>query len=151
MPLHSAMIDGVQVAGFRYIVYGTKRGHVSSHRTKRAAFRSLAEDARKCMANANPSDAQVYRWRDKWEVVNPDASLNLVEDAIKANGVSENEYARTIRSDSSAILESLVTELTPADLDRFLTAQGFKLSSSYHTTLRMLKEVALSRRSKWKH
>jgi hypothetical protein len=37
MALHTAMIDGVQVPGFRYVVYGAKRGYVSTHRTKRAA------------------------------------------------------------------------------------------------------------------
>jgi DNA-binding transcriptional regulator PaaX len=67
------MIGGVQVPGFRYVVYGTKRGQVSTHRTKRAAFRSLAEDARKCMKEEKPSDAQVYRWREKWELVISDS------------------------------------------------------------------------------
>ena len=69
MPLHSAMIGGVQVPGFRYVVYGLNRGYVSTHQTKRAALRSLAEDARKCMRDGKPSDAQVYRWRDGWELV----------------------------------------------------------------------------------
>ena len=62
MPLHSSMIGGVQVAGFRYVVYGPKRGAVSTHRTKRAAFRSLAEDSRERMRLNSPSDAQVYFW-----------------------------------------------------------------------------------------
>lgn len=63
MPLHSAMIGGVQVAGFRYAVYGLTRGFVSTHRTKRAAFRSLASDARQRMREGHPSDALVYFWR----------------------------------------------------------------------------------------
>jgi hypothetical protein len=60
------MISGVQVPGFRYVVYGPTRGFVSTHRTKRAALRSLAEDARRCMKAGTPSDAQVYRWRNGW-------------------------------------------------------------------------------------
>jgi hypothetical protein len=66
MAQHTAMIDGVQVPGGRYVVYGKKRGFVSSHRTKRAAYGSLVEDSRKGMQTDNPSDAQVYRWRDGW-------------------------------------------------------------------------------------
>lgn len=66
MPLHTAMIDGVQVPGFRYIVHGRTRGLVSTHRTKRAALRSLAKDARERMRTGQPSDAQVHRWRDGW-------------------------------------------------------------------------------------
>src|SRR5262245_18768254 len=69
MALHSARIGGVQVAGTRYVVYGVKRGFVSTHRTKRAALRSLAEDASKCQEAGQPSDAQVYHWCDGWEVV----------------------------------------------------------------------------------
>lgn len=46
MALHSAMIGGVQVSGFRYVVFGAKRELVSTHRTKKAALRALAEDAR---------------------------------------------------------------------------------------------------------
>lgn len=46
VPLHSAMIDGVQVPGLQYVVYGHQRGHVSTHRSRRAALRALAEDAR---------------------------------------------------------------------------------------------------------
>jgi hypothetical protein len=68
--LHTAMIAGVQVPGFRYVVFGLKRGYVSTHRTKRAALRSLAEDARTRMKAGQPSDAQVYRWRDGWVLVN---------------------------------------------------------------------------------
>ena len=66
MPLHTAMIGRVQVPGFRYVVYGAKCGYVSTHRTKRAAERSLAEDARVCMRAGRPSDAVIYRWRDGW-------------------------------------------------------------------------------------
>ena len=71
MPHHTAMIDGIQVPGFRYVVHGQTRGYVSTHRTKRAAFRSLAEDARKCIKDGKPSDAHVYRWRDAWVLVQP--------------------------------------------------------------------------------
>src|SRR5690348_15157674 len=77
--LHSSMIGGVQVAGFRYVVYGPGRGLVSTHRTKRAAFRSLAQDARARMAEGRPSDAQVYRWRDGWVVVGQEVDVELVE------------------------------------------------------------------------
>lgn len=69
MALHTAMINGVQVPGSRYVIYGPKRGYVSTHRTKRAALRALAEDARQCMRAGQPSDAQVYRWRDGWHLV----------------------------------------------------------------------------------
>jgi hypothetical protein len=60
------MIDGVQVPGGRYVVYGKRRGYVSTHRTKRAAYRALVEDSKKGMRAGTPSDAQVYRWRDRW-------------------------------------------------------------------------------------
>lgn len=66
MAQHTAMIDGVQVPGLRYVIYGKRRGYVSTHRTKRAAYRSLVEDSRKGMREGSPSDAQVYRWRDGW-------------------------------------------------------------------------------------
>lgn len=75
MPLHSAMISGVQVAGVRYAVYGLTRGFVSTHRTKRAAFRSLAEDSRRRMKEGQPSDALVYFWRDGWVQVGDDGKL----------------------------------------------------------------------------
>ncbi len=52
--------------GFRYVVYGVTRGYVSTHRTKRAALRSLAEDAWACMRAGNPADALVYFWRGSW-------------------------------------------------------------------------------------
>jgi hypothetical protein len=79
MALHTAMSDGVQVAGFRYVVYGTKRGLVSTHRTKRAAERSLAEDARRCTRAGTPSDALVYRWRDGWFLEGREYDVELVE------------------------------------------------------------------------
>jgi hypothetical protein len=81
MPLHSSMIGGVQVPGFRYVVYGPKRGYVSTHRTKKAAQRSLSEDVRKCITSGTPSDAEVYRWRDdEWELVGPEVDVELVEE-----------------------------------------------------------------------
>lgn len=79
MALHTAMIGGVQVPGFRYVVYGAKRGYVSTHRTKRAADRSLAEDARKCMKSGTPSDALIYRWRNGWELIGQEFDVELVE------------------------------------------------------------------------
>jgi len=90
MPLHSAMIGGVQVAGFRYIVYGPKRGVVSTHRTKKAAFRSLAEDARERMRLLAPSDAQVYFWRASlraWELVGVECDVELVEETSLPDAV----------------------------------------------------------------
>jgi hypothetical protein len=66
MALHTAKIEGVQVPGYRYVVFGRQRGYVSTHRTKLAANRALAEDSRKCLRAGNPSDALVYRWRDGW-------------------------------------------------------------------------------------
>jgi hypothetical protein len=69
MAMHTAMIDGIQVPGNRYLVYGKKRGWVSAHRTKRAANRALLEDSRKGMADGTPSDAQVYQWREGWVLV----------------------------------------------------------------------------------
>jgi hypothetical protein len=79
MALHTAMIDGAQVPGYRYVVYGTKRGYVSTHRTKRAAEWSLAEDARTHMRAGTPSDALVYRWRDGWVAVGEACNVELVE------------------------------------------------------------------------
>lgn len=86
------MIGGVQVAGFRYVVYGTKRGFVSTHRTKKAALRSLAVDARERMRLLSPSDAQVYFWRASaraWELVGEDFDVDLVEEASKPDAVFE--------------------------------------------------------------
>lgn len=83
MSLHSAMIGGVQVPGFRYVVYGPARGYVSTHRTKRAALRSLAEDARGRMQAGTPSDAQVYHWQKGWVLVGQEGfaqvNVELVE------------------------------------------------------------------------
>ena len=80
MALHTAMIGGIQVPGFRYVVYGPKRCYVSTHRTKRAANRSLAEDARRCMKAGTPSDAQVYRWREGWvPLTREEVNAELVE------------------------------------------------------------------------
>lgn len=79
MALHTAMIDGVQVPGYRYVVYGTKRGYVSTHRTKAAAERSLAEDSRMRMRAGTPSDAVVYRWRDGWVQLGHEVNVELVD------------------------------------------------------------------------
>ena len=90
MPLHTAIIGGVQVAGFRYVVYGIKRGYVSTHRTKRAALRSLAEDARERMRLSSPSDAQVYFWRAAvraWELVGVESDVELVEETSQPDAV----------------------------------------------------------------
>lgn len=90
MPLHSGPIGGVQVAGFRYVVYGTKRGFVSTHRTKRAALRALAEDARKRVRMRSPSDAQVHFWRASvraWELVGVECDVELVEEAPRPDAV----------------------------------------------------------------
>jgi hypothetical protein len=84
------MIGGVQVAGFRYVVYGPKRGLVSTHRTKRAALRSLAEDARERMRLSSPSDAQVYFWRASaraWELVGVESDVELVEETPRPDTV----------------------------------------------------------------
>ncbi len=69
MAINTGLIDGVQVPGNRYIVYGKQRGFVATHRTKRAAYRSLVEDSRAKMKDGKPSDAQVYFWRKGWELV----------------------------------------------------------------------------------
>ena len=80
MALHTAMIGGVEVPGFRYVVYGPKRGYVSTHRTKAAAFRSWAEAARARMRAGGPSDAEVYRWPDGgWELVGPEVTVELAD------------------------------------------------------------------------
>lgn len=79
MPLHTAMIGGVQVPGFRYVVYGTVRGYVSTHWTKRAAEGALAEDAQKQLQASTWSDALIYRWRDGWELVGKELDVELVE------------------------------------------------------------------------
>ncbi|HYH67259.1 MAG TPA: hypothetical protein VD866_21360 [Urbifossiella sp.] len=78
MALHTALIGGVQVPGFRYVVYGTIRGYVSTHRTKRAAERALAEDARKQLRAGTWSDALIYRWREGWELVGKDLEVELI-------------------------------------------------------------------------
>lgn len=88
MALRTAIIHGVQVPGFCYVVYGEKRGYVSTHRTKRAAERSLAEDARKCMNAGNPSDALIYRWRDGWILVGQEFDVELVELPEESGGFS---------------------------------------------------------------
>ena len=77
MALHAGMIGGVQVAGYRYVVYGPGRGLVSTHRTKRAAFRSLALDSRSRMAAGTPSDAGVYRWKDGWAMIGESEVVDL--------------------------------------------------------------------------
>jgi len=64
MALHSSLIGGVQVAGGRYVVFGPARGFVSSHRHKRMAFKSRASDSRQRQRAGQPSDAQVYFWKD---------------------------------------------------------------------------------------
>ena len=90
MPLHSGMIGRIQVAGFRYVVYGQNRGFVSTHRTKRAALRLLAEDARERMRLLAPSDAQVYFWRASvrtWELVGVECDVELVEESTKPDAV----------------------------------------------------------------
>jgi len=77
------MIGGVQVAGFRYVVYGTRRGLVSTHRTRRAALRSLANDARERMQQNAPSDALVYFWRaalGRWELAGESNGVELVDE-----------------------------------------------------------------------
>jgi hypothetical protein len=69
MAINSGLIDGVQIAGNRYIVFGKHRGFVSTHRTKRAAYRSLVGDSRAKMEDGHPSDAQVYHWQGGWVLV----------------------------------------------------------------------------------
>ena len=79
MALHTAMIGGIQVLGSRYVIYGAKRGYISTHRTKRAAERALVDDTRRCMKAGTPSDAEVYRWLDGWELVTLQVAVELVE------------------------------------------------------------------------
>lgn len=80
MALHTAMIGGVQVPGFRYVVYGPKRGYVSTHRTKKAALHSLAEDARARMRAGDPSDAEVYHWCDGgWALIGLEVDVELID------------------------------------------------------------------------
>jgi hypothetical protein len=50
------------------------------HRTKRAALRALAEDARARMRAGDPSDAEVYHWCDGgWELVGAEVDVELVD------------------------------------------------------------------------
>ena len=80
MAINTAMIDGVQIPGKRYIVFGKKRGYVSTHRTKQAVDRALVEDSRKRLADGNPSDAIIYRWRNGWVPLGEDeVNVELVE------------------------------------------------------------------------
>lgn len=73
------MIGGVQVSGFRYVAFGAKRGPVSTHRTKKAALRALAEDARARTRAGDQSDAEVYQWRgDGWVPLVPEVNVKLV-------------------------------------------------------------------------
>lgn len=60
MALRSTMTRGVQMPGFRYVVFGAERGYVSTQRTKRAAARPLAEGARARMGGGTPCDALAY-------------------------------------------------------------------------------------------
>lgn len=69
MAINTGLIDGVQIAGNRYIVFGKQRGFVSTHQTKRAAYRSLVGDSRRKKEEGTPSDAQVYFWRGGWVLV----------------------------------------------------------------------------------
>lgn len=69
MAINTGLINGVQIAGNRYIVFGKQRGFVSTHRTKRAAYRSLVADSRAKMEEGKPSDAQVYHWQNGWVLV----------------------------------------------------------------------------------
>lgn len=80
MAINTAMIDGMQIPGRRYIVYGRFRGFVSTHQTKRAAYRALVEDSRAQLAKGEPSDAIIYRWRTGWVPVGEDeVNVELVD------------------------------------------------------------------------
>ena len=69
MAINTGLIDGIQIPGNRYIVFGKQRGFFSTHRTKRAAYRSLVDDSRVKMKEGAPSDAQVYFWKGGWVLV----------------------------------------------------------------------------------
>jgi hypothetical protein len=72
---------------------------------------------------------------------------SLIEEAIRAKGPSYSEAsARTLRTDTLAILEAIVAEADEAGVAGALERQGFRSSGSYLTTLRTLAAVALSRR-----
>jgi hypothetical protein len=58
-----------RAAPHQYIVFGSVRGLVSSHRTIAAAERALERDQRGCRAQGGYSDATVYEYRDGgWSV-----------------------------------------------------------------------------------
>ena len=72
---------------------------------------------------------------------------NLIDEAIKRKGEGYADASKsTFRSDSMAILESLVAEADEDAVMAALVRQGFRESSSYRTTLKALAEVARSRR-----
>jgi len=73
---------------------------------------------------------------------------SLIEEAIEAKGSSYAESsAQTFRTDSLAILESLVAEVDDATVKAAIERQGFRWSQAYLTTLNALAEVARSRRA----
>ena len=72
---------------------------------------------------------------------------SLIDEAIERKGEAYAETSKsTFRSDSMAILESLVAEADEEAVMAALVRQGFRESTSYRTTLRALAEVARSRR-----
>jgi hypothetical protein len=66
-----SQIAGMTVASdARYIVYGSVRGLVSSHRTRNGAFCSCRRDQAGCERQGGYSDASVYaQTPGGWELV----------------------------------------------------------------------------------
>jgi len=61
----------------RYIVYGSVRGLVSSHRTEVGALASAARDQQGCRIQGGYSDASVYEWSDDsgWVIIHAEEGL----------------------------------------------------------------------------
>ena len=87
MALHTAMIGGVRVPGFRSVVHGARRGCVSTHRTVR------------CLPVAGRGDAPVDRWRGTWVPMGEEIDVEPAElpAAKPAGGYSAARRRRASR------------------------------------------------------
>jgi hypothetical protein len=70
---------------------------------------------------------------------------SVVDEVIARKGSIELSTARTIRSDSAAILEALVAEMDESTILAALRRQGFA-QGAYRPTMRALIKVARERR-----
>lgn len=71
---------------------------------------------------------------------------SVIEEAIASKKAIKDITAKTFRTDSAAILESLVAEFDEKTILKALKNQGFA-ANAYSSTLKSLIEVAKDRRS----